>query len=318
MTRPVSVVIPSLDDVDLFERHLPALLSELAARGTKDEVIVVDDTGRDVLAAVLPARFPGVRVLAMPENAGFARALRKGVEVARHELVFAVNPDVLVRKGFLDPLVACLGEDDVSAVVPRVLLGGVEGRVESLTELRERSGSIELHQPGLAEGGDRRSLRLTTVAFAVGGACLFRRTEFLSQGGFDPLFEPFYWEDVDWGWSAWKRGQRILYQPASVVEHHHRGTIGRRVGKDFVRAVIERNRLLFAWKHLDTSELARRHLAACYRRALDAYLEDRREDLVWLVMALEKLPAALASRAAQPQARATVDVILERARPAED
>jgi GT2 family glycosyltransferase len=300
MTRPVSVVLPALDDPELFEQNLPPLLEELADRATGDEVLVVDDTGEDRLRAALGARFPAVRVLARGENGGFARALRTGVEAADHELVFAMNPDVRVRRGFLDPLVACLAEQEVVAVVPRILLGGDEKRIESLTELRERGGLVELVQPGLQGASARATLRLAPTAFAVGGACLFRRSEFLAQG-FDALFEPFYWEDVDWGWSAWRRGRRILYQPASVVEHHHRGTIGRRIEQELVRAAIEKNRLLFAWKHLDEPELLRRHLAALYRWALDAWIEDRRDDLVWLALALDQREEALAARRQAPR-----------------
>lgn len=316
MTRPVSVVMPSLDDLDLFERHLPALFDELERRAARDEVLVVDDTGRDQLAAALRARWPAVRVLAMPRNRGFARAMTAGIEAARHELVFAMNPDVLVRRGFLDPLVACISEEDVWAVVPRILLGGDEQKIESWAFLREHNGVLELDQPALRSAADTRALRLAPVAFAVGGACLYRRADFLATG-FDPLYEPFYWEDIDWSWAGWRNGKRILYQPAAVVEHQHRGTIGRRVPKDFVRAMVERNRLLFNWKHIDVPALQRRHLAALYRQALDAYLEDRREDLLWLSFALERLEAALAARAQQPAARRSVLEILRASRPPE-
>lgn len=316
MTRSVSVVMPSLDDLDLFEAHLPALLEELERRDAGDEVVVVDDTGRDVLAAALGARWPSVRVVPMEKNSGFARALRAGVEAARHELVFAMNPDVHVRRGFLDPLVACLAEADVWAVVPRILLGGKEDKIESWAFMRERNGLLEVDQPGLREPQDARMLRLAPVAFAVGGACLYRRADFLATG-LDPLFEPFYWEDVDFSWSGWRRGKRVLYQPASVVEHLHRGTIGRRVPREFVRAILERNRLLFSWKHIDVPELQRRHLAALYRWALDTYVEDRREDLVWLALALEELRPALGARAAQPRAVRRLDEILRLSRPPE-
>lgn len=315
VTRAVSVVMPSLDDLDLFERHLPPLLAELERRSAQDEVVVVDDTGRNVLAGALE-RWPGVRVVAMPANGGFARALRAGIEAARHELVFAMNPDVFVRRGFLDPLVACLAEADVWAVVPRILLGGVEGKIESWAFLREKSGLLELDQPALRGTVDGRVLRLAPVGFAVGGACLYRRADFLAVG-FDPLYEPFYWEDIDWSWAGWRAGKRVLYQPASVVEHQHRGTIGRRVSKDFVRAMVERNRLLFSWKHIDTPALQKRHLAALYRWALDTYLEDRREDLVWLAFALQELRVALASRARLAPAKRDVEEILRLSRPAE-
>jgi len=316
VTRPVSVVMPSLDDVDLFEAHLPVLLAELEQHDAGDEVVVVDDTGRFALGPVMAARWPSVRVVSMPVNSGFARALQAGVEAARHEFVFSMNPDVHVRPGFLAPLVACLAEEDVWAVVPRILLNGEEEKIESWAFLREKSGLIEAEQPALQGASDAGMLRLAPVGFAVGGACLFRRSDFL-RVGFDPLFEPFYWEDVDFSWIGWRSGKRVLYQPASVVEHRHRGTIGRRVPQPFVRAVIERNRLLFTWKHLDQPDMQKRHLAALYRWALDTYLDDRREDLVWLAMALDKLREVQAARAALPPTELRFDELLRRSRPQE-
>jgi GT2 family glycosyltransferase len=252
----------------------------------------------------------------MEQNRGFARAMRAGIEAAKNELIFAMNPDVHVRPGFLDPLVACLAEDDVWAVVPRILLGGKEDAIESFAFLRERNGLIELDQPALRGERSPANLRLGPVAFAVGGACLYRRADFLATG-FDPLYEPFYWEDIDWSWTGWRQGKRVLYQPASVVEHQHRGTIGRRVSKDFVRAMVERNRLLFAWKHIDTPDLQRRHLGALYRWALDVYLEDRREELVWLAFALGEIERALASRSKLAPASRDIGEILHQSRPVE-
>jgi len=295
--RPVSVVIPALDDRELLARHLPPLLAELGRRGGKDEVILVDDTGDDVLASWAGERYPGVRCVANASNSGFAAALLAGFEAAGHELVFSMNPDVLVRPGFLDPLVSCFDASDVHAAVPRVLLSGESDAIESLFEIVFEDGEIRLKQPALA-GRDARPgpIQPTPVPFAIGGTSLFLREPFLARGGFDPLFGPFYFEDVDLGWTSWRQGGRTLYQPASVVEHHHRGTISKAVPADLVRAAWEKNRLLFHWKHLDEPELLRQHLAYLYRFALDAWLGDRREELVWLALALEQKDAALAAR----------------------
>lgn len=299
MTRPVSIVIPSLDDRMLLDANLPVLLAELEDRALGDQVVVVDDTGEDVLAEHLAERFPDIRVLAREQNGGFAAAFLAGVKLARHDLVFSMNPDVRVRQGFLDPLVACLGEEDVFAVAPRVLLDGHEDRVESLTGLVLRNGLAEVVQPGLGGKAGVETFRPVSVAFAVGGTCLFRRAELLEQGGFDPLYTPFYWEDVDICWAAWSAGRRVLYQPASVVEHHHRGSIGGRIPSGVVRAAIERNRMLFLWKHLDDPELLIEHVAALYRSALDAWLAGMRDELVWLNLALDRVDEALAARAAR-------------------
>ncbi len=49
MTRPVSIVIPSLASVPLLERALLALREEFRAPAVEDQVLAVDDTGNGVV-----------------------------------------------------------------------------------------------------------------------------------------------------------------------------------------------------------------------------------------------------------------------------
>ncbi len=90
----------------------------------------------------------------------------------------------------------------------------------------------------------------------TGGFCAFRRSGFAQLGGFDPIFAPYYWEDVDLSYRARKRGWRILYDPR--IQAHHMGqATTRRHRTPWQRAVvIERNRLLFHWRNLDPGPLA--------------------------------------------------------------
>ena len=295
--KSISVVIPSLDDMELFGRSLPALLAEVERRGLGDELWVVDDTGRGVLEEPLGRAYPQVRVLSNETNQGFARALLAGVRAASHELVLCLNPDVVVRPGSLDPLVGALEDADVAAAVPRLLLDGVEQDIESDTSMVERKGVYSVVQPSLGEGTLEEDESTLPVAFAVGGACLLRRAEFLERGGFDPLYEPFYWEDVDLGLAAWRGGRRVLLVRDSTFEHHHRGTIGKVVPRPLVRAAQERNRLLCQWKYLSGEAEWRAHVDALVRWAVDAWLDDQREELEWLVLALSNLDQVFEARA---------------------
>jgi len=311
MTKSVSIVLPALDTRPLFEVNLPPLFQELERRGLDDEVIVVDDSGRDSAAAWLHEHFPGVRTLAHESNSGFARALRTGVEGAKNDLVFSMNTDVRVRPNFLEPLAEVLADEDVAAVSPRVLLNGREDTFESDTHFGFEDGSLRLERrAGYPEEPDAKRETARAVPFAVGGTMMFRRAEFLARG-FDPLFEPFYLEDVDWCFDAWARGRRIIVQPASVVEHNHRGTIGALVEPEVVRAAIERNRLLFLWKNLDDDEYLEEHLLALSRTAANAWLCEEREPLIWLLLALEKRAAALEARAKRPKGLRSFGEILE-------
>ena len=161
----------------------------------------------------------------------------------------------------------------------------------------ERKGVYSVVQPSLGEGTLEEDESTLPVAFAVGGACLLRRAEFLERGGFDPLYEPFYWEDVDLGLAAWRGGRRVLLVRDSTFEHHHRGTIGKVVPRPLVRAAQERNRLLCQWKYLSGEAEWRAHVDALVRWAVDAWLDDQREELEWLVLALSNLDQVFEARA---------------------
>ncbi|MEZ5976915.1 MAG: glycosyltransferase family 2 protein [Planctomycetota bacterium] len=309
---PVSAVVPGLDDFELLEKNLPVLAREIA--GTGGEIVLVDDTGRAVVEPWVRGNLPDlatiVRVVSRPTNGGFAAAALDGVREAKHDAVFLMNPDILVREGFLPPLLEHLAGADVHSVVPRILLFGREDSIESVVEIDFDHDVAYVEQRALSGEAEKFLDRPRSVTYAIGGAMLLRRGPFVAQKGFDPLYEPFYYEDVDLGFAAWAAGERVVYEPSSVVEHHHRGTIRSRVDGDLVRAVIERNRYLFQWKFVDGDEAVRRHLAALYRTAIDAYQRDQRRELVWLLLALDRLDELERSRAARPRAVRTFDEVV--------
>ena len=95
--------------------------------------------------------------------------------------------------------------------------------------------------------------------FASGGSAMFDRDAFLSLGGFDPLYAPFYMEDVELSYRAWKRGLTVEYEPRSTVKHRFSSTIGV-VAADKVPRVGQRNRLIFHWVHLHDPRFLASHL----------------------------------------------------------
>src|SRR5207302_8680 len=135
--------------------------------------------------------------------------------------------DLLAR--YLPPLETALAGNDVNEILV-VDNGSTDGSVESLRNNFPRVKVLAL---------DRN------LGFGGGGSCAFDRRKFLELGGFDPLLAPFYLEDTDLGYMAWKRGWKVLYQPKSVVYHEHRGTIGKRFTEQQIQAVLKKNFILF-------------------------------------------------------------------------
>jgi GT2 family glycosyltransferase len=267
---------------------------------------VVDDSGTGALAPWLQQRHPRVQVHGRPDNGGFARALGEGIARARHGIVFAMNSDLRVRPGFLEPLVATLQDPSVFAAAPCVLQRPAReapappAAVESLVRVELDGGLARVRQPCLEDPPLPPAPGARPLPFALGGACLLRKQAFLELGGFDPLFAPFYMEDVDLCWRAWRAGLRVVHVPDAVVEHLGQATIHGRAGRSRAQAAIARNTLLFQWKHLDGARELEAHVRALEERAARAFLLEERDELAALALALEALPGALAARKALP------------------
>lgn len=287
----VSVVIPTWNGRHLLERFLPSVL-EAADRyreeaGAEVEVIVVDDGGTDDTAFWLARRYPGrAELLIKRRNEGFAHACNTGFKHASHPVVYLLNNDVEVEPGAIAPLVRHFAAPDVFAVASLTtnLETGVASGVGKLGAFSR--GFLRVHdsyvpaRPGAAD--------LVSI-FASGGAAAYSREKLRKLGGFDTLFAPFYWEDVELSYRAWKRGWRVLFEPESRVRHQVSSTIGRAFARRSVRAVEHRNRLLAHWIHLHDPEMWRSHR---FRVALLALAAPLRGDLAFL----EGLAQAIARR----------------------
>jgi GT2 family glycosyltransferase len=171
---------------ELLRRCLTALADEPC------DVIVVDNASRDGTAEMLRGDFPGVRVVALSENAGFGRAVNIGAGVGSGETVVLVNDDVIVAPGFVEALTRPLADPAVGMVAGRTTIPGGKlvdafGIELDVTLLAYNRG--RLHPLGAPVG---------RLAMPSGGAAAYRRSAFDAAGGFDEtLFA--YGEDVDLG-----------------------------------------------------------------------------------------------------------------------
>ena len=290
-----SVVIPNWNGRDLLARYLPSVV--LAMSGHSDsEVIVVDNASVDGSAAYLAEHFPWVRVIELPENCGFGGGSNRGFQAAKNDIVVLLNSDMRVEPNFLPPLLLHFSDPHVFSVSCQIFFSDPGKR-------REETG---LTQAWWEDGRLKVRHRLDDAISSVypcfypgGGSSAFDRRKFLELGGFDPLFEPFYYEDTDLGFMAWKRGWKVLYEPASAVFHEHRGTIGKKFTREFIQATLKKNAVLLAWKNVHNWRMLTSQLAACFSSSVGTMLfgEDPvRYSLAGVARAFLQLPKVLVAR----------------------
>lgn len=290
-----SIVIPNWNGRDLLEKYLPSVL-DATGGNPRNEVIVVDNGSSDGSAEFLRNRFPSVKVLALPENLGFGGGSNRGFEAASNDVVVLLNSDMRVAPDFLQPLLDGFTDETVFAVSCQIFFS-------DLSKKREETG---LTQAWWSEGAIRIRHRLDDAVnelfpcfYGGGGSCAFDRRKFLELGGFDHLLRPFYLEDTDLGYLAWKRGWKVLYQPESHVWHEHRGTIGKKFSRDYIDNTIRKNFLLFTWKNIHSPARLLEHFAYAWAGAFISALAGdsmERSSFSALARASLQLPEALLAR----------------------
>jgi GT2 family glycosyltransferase len=245
--KSVSVVIANWDGRHLLERFLPLVLCALREQ---DEVIIVDNGSRDGSLEWLRERFACVRVVALPKNYGFSVANNIGVKVARGEIVVLLNNDMAPERGFLEPMLRHFDDPTVFAVGAKLLHFDGSPDHANRTRLTVSGGFLSI-----VSERDRQRLDLVTEPedqmHAQGGGSAFDREKFLALGGFDPIFSPAYFEDVDLSLRALQRGWRILYEPNSIVWHLG-GQTGRVRARWFFELLSFRNFWLYNFLNAPT------------------------------------------------------------------
>ena len=117
----VSVVIVTHNSAAYIDACLDAVGP--ACDGVEAEILVVDTASSDDTVARLDSR-PGIDVLALNANEGFARGNNRGIRRARGRTVVLLNPDTVARPGSLTTLHRFLDrEQRCAAAGPRLIAG---------------------------------------------------------------------------------------------------------------------------------------------------------------------------------------------------
>lgn len=235
----ISIAIPNFNGKDLLDKNLPAVLAAGA-----DEVMVIDDGSSDESITLIKEKFSTIRLLVNSSNRGFIYSVNRMFAKASGEVVVLLNSDVSVSKNFLKPLIRHFQNQKVFAV-------NCHEEGEGYSEAFWKDGFFEYQQG--EEAGIHRS------SWASGGSAAYRKKIWQELGGFDSIFHPFYWEDVDLSFRAIKAGYEIFWEPDSLVWHQHETTIKKAFKERYVRWVQQRNQLLFIWKNISDKNLLSDH-----------------------------------------------------------
>jgi GT2 family glycosyltransferase len=248
MVDPIcAAVVLNYNGRHLLHENLSSVVSAAQKVEGGCDVIVLDNVSTDGSVEFLKENYPGVKVEVAPSNRIFF-SYNELCQRIRHKYVVLLNNDLRLRDDSLSVLLPHFAAPDVFAV--SAVLLDAEGT--TITRPRTVAG---LHR-GLL-GGAHVQGNEAAPTLDAGGCAAYDREKLVALGAFDELYWPYYWEDKDLSYVAWKRGFRILVEPRSIMYHRHHATIP---SNSQNRTVDQRNAHLFVWKNITDPALMAKHL----------------------------------------------------------
>lgn len=251
----ISAVIPTLRGRERLERNLGSVAQSLASAGDAWEILVVDDGGGDLGASVA-----GVQVVRLEATGGYGPAVNAGVAQARGDYLLVLNDDVRLEQSAVRNLRSQFPDSTLFAVVPAIRSPFSACGDEGAKRVRWQAGLLEFEDAAREE--------VHPTPYPVGCCFLCTRAAFLDLGGFDDAFAPYFFEDTDLGFRAWRRGLRVLHVPSAVCHHEGSATLRSMVGEAERDRVFTRNRLLFHLLNLTDAGRRSQFLGSCAALAL--------------------------------------------------
>jgi GT2 family glycosyltransferase len=286
--RTVAMLVLNYDGV----AHLDACVSSLERAAERYPggcaLVCVDNRSTDGSVDFVRHRFPRVEIVVSPCN-DFLFSLNEVVAARTEDVVIIVNNDMRFDPAFVDPLMRHFEDADVFAVGAAILTW--TGDADTIGPRCARLEHGWFHKWW---SYDRQEPALTLEA--SGGAAAYRREMFVALGGFDALYRPGYYEDLDLSYRAWARGWKVVYEPHSRAYHKESVSMLARYGESGKARLLYRNHLLFTIKNIGGTAFLAEFAIRLPFRVLAPVLRGYRVPLSGFLEALPLVPAALARR----------------------
>lgn len=213
----ISVIIPSWNGANLLSDCLKSLKNQTYH---DYEIIVVDNGSSDGSIAFIKKYYPGVKIVPLKKNYGFAKAINEGVANSKSDFIALLNNDTEVDKDWLYSLIKTAKKFPETSSVGSKLINFFNRKIID-------GVGIQINEVGQAKSigwneKDVGQYEKEMYVFGVtGGASLFRRSAFIKAGMFDEKYF-MYSEEVDWAFRAQFLGYKSIYCPNAIVYHKHK------------------------------------------------------------------------------------------------
>ncbi len=219
--RTLAIVVLNWNGLEDTRALLPTLERCRVPDGWRLHVLVVDNGSSDGSAEAIGREFPGVEVLALPDNRRFAGGCDAGLERTLGQgadAVMLLNNDTEAEPGLCEQLLLALEQDPgAGAAAPLISFQQPPGVIWYAGGRCTPALGFAAHR-GLRQRDHGQYRAVEQTGYLTGCCLLATRAAWERVGLLDERYF-IYAEDADWCLRARAAGFRLLFVPGARLRH---------------------------------------------------------------------------------------------------
>ena len=232
----IDMIVLNYEGERLLREFLPSVIDAAENSQHDCHVIVLDNQSTDGSETFVKENFPDAEFIKAKENKVYS-SFNEIVGLLDSDIVILLNNDMKLEKGFVDPIVApFLEKEDIFFVATH--------GDRSIVNDKWGIFSADIAYPESKEANEH-----TGYTFSAGVGA-FDRKKFVELEGYDEIYLPGRYEDVDLCFRGWKRGWKGLYAPESKKVHVGAASFKEHFKEREIAKLVFRNSILFTLKNV--------------------------------------------------------------------
>lgn len=241
-TPNFSIVILNYNGLELFKECLFSVVESAKYTNTEYEIIIVDNNSTDKSIEFVQNNFPEIKIILLKKNE-YMQGFVYGMQKSKYKYVIFLDNDIKPKQDCISYLLQHFQDENVFGVMGKVFLFDKKTLQISAQKFILKNGFL-----CLTKKTDQQ--KAISTIYISGGSSAYDKEKFLKLGGFDELFQPVSWEDVDISYRAWKQGWKLVFEPNAILYHKMHGTFGKKYSEKELEIYNLRNQFLFIWKNI--------------------------------------------------------------------
>ena len=253
MTK-INIAVLNYNGKELLRECLPSIVRASENSAYDAKVTVLENCSSDGRVDLLKKEFPGVNIYIAPQNKVYC-SYNEFFKNSDDDIIIILNSDIRADKGFIDPLIEHFKKDpEVFFVSSKMYFFDKATYQGDRARPRERFGLVSADTKFR---GHEELIEKQGYTFSTGNGA-FNRKKFLELDGYDEIYLPGRYEDVDLCYRGWKSGLKGIYEPKSIIYHKGYASFKEEFTDAYIHMIVYRNSLLFTWKNItDISIMAK-------------------------------------------------------------